>query len=78
MPSTCLNLKAEFPNTSKITAQFSVSVKALSSLFSDSMLGAVAIQPGLVKSMTVALFASKIGLRRPKLLAPARMMVKEA
>jgi len=40
------------------------------------MLAGVAIQPGLVRSMTVAPWDSKIGLRRPKLLAPARMMVR--
>jgi hypothetical protein len=40
------------------------------------MLEGVAIQPGLVRSMTVAPCDSKTGRRRPRLLAPARMMVK--
>jgi hypothetical protein len=35
------------------------------------------IQPGFVKSMTTAPLASKAGLRLARLLAPARMMVRD-
>jgi hypothetical protein len=65
------------PKRSKIIAASSIFERAHSSDFRDSTFDSLIIQPGLVKSITTAPFASKAGLRLARLLAPARMMVRD-
>ncbi len=47
--------------------------RAECSHLSDLMMASVAIQPGLVGSMTYAPWALKFGLRHPRLPAPAKI-----
>jgi hypothetical protein len=65
------------PKRSKIIAASSIFERAHSSDFRDSTFDSLIIQPGLVRSITTAPFASKAGLRLARLLAPARMMVRD-